>query len=53
MPVLNCIYCKAKKQTKAHIFAPFMCIESLLNGIISIFENLNIVEINIKKMDVY
>ena len=49
MSALNCIDCKVEQKTKAHVFGLSIFSESSLNGNISVFEDLNIVQIDIKK----
>ena len=51
MPALNCINCRVEGKTKAYAFAPFMFSKSSLTGNISVFEDLNIVQMGIDKTD--
>ena len=51
MPILNVINYKKEDATKAYAFAPSMFCESSTNGNISVFEDLNIIQMGIDKTD--
>lgn len=51
MSTLNCINFRVEKKIKAYVFVPFMFGESSLISNISIFEDHNIVQIDINKTD--
>lgn len=53
MPKLNIIDCKCKEKTKVFAFAPAMHNKSLLSNNISMFEDLNIIQIWIDKTDTW
>lgn len=49
--ILNIIYYKKEDATKTYAFAPFMFSKSSTNGNISVFEDLNVIQIGIDKTD--
>lgn len=51
MPVIDCIKCEAKKKTEIYVFLFSMFSKSLFSGNQSVFQNLNIVQIDIDKKD--
>lgn len=51
MPILNIINCKKEGATKAYAFAPSMFSESSTTGNISVFEDLNVIQMGIDKTD--
>ena len=53
MPALNCIDYRAEKKTKAYVFALSIFSESSLTGNISVFEDLNVIQMGIKRTDAY
>lgn len=53
MPVINCVDCKVEEKTKAFMFAPFIFSESSLAGNISVFEDLNIMQMGIEKTNIH
>lgn len=51
MPVINVINCKRKGLTKAYLVSPFILSKSSTTGNISVFEELNIIQIGMDKVD--
>lgn len=51
--IINYINYKIEKKIKTHIFPLFIFSQSLFNRNISIFKNFNIVQIDIKKTNLY
>lgn len=51
MPKINRIDCKTKGKIKAYTVAPSMLSKSFLSNNILVFEDLNIIQISINKMD--
>ena len=49
---LNCINCKIVGKIEVYAFILFIFSESLLNHFLLVFENLNIVQMGIKKTDI-
>lgn len=53
MLVLNYINCEIEKMTKTNAFALSLFNESLLIDNISVFKNFNVVQMNIKRIDIH
>lgn len=53
IPTINYIYCKIEEKIKAYTFTLSIFSKSSLNSNILIFENLNIVQIGIKKINIH
>lgn len=51
MPTLHYIDYKVERKTKVHAFALLMFSKNSLTSNILVFENLNIVQMNIKRID--
>ena len=51
MPNINKIDCKTKRSIEAHGFAPLISTKSLTVGNIAVFEDFNVNQIRIKKID--
>lgn len=51
MTKINVINCKTEEKTKAYTFAPLMFSESFLSDNLSIFEDLNVIQIGIEKIN--
>lgn len=51
MPVIDVIDCKTKRATRAYPFVPSMASKSTTAGNISVFEDLNITQIDRDKDD--
>lgn len=52
MPIIDKINCKLEKKTESYIFAFLIFSENLFMDNQSIFENLNVIQLNIIKTDV-
>lgn len=51
MSAINCIDCRAEGKTEAYAFAPSMFSESSLAGNMSVFEDLSVIQMGIKRTD--
>lgn len=51
MLAINCINCKAKKKTETYAFTPSLFSKSLLARNLSVFDDLNKIQIGIRKTD--
>lgn len=51
MSKINIIDCKTEEKTEAYVFAPSMFSENSLSGNQSVFEDLNVVQMGIDKMN--
>ena len=51
MSVINCIDCRMEKKTETYTLPLFMFSESSFNGNLLVFEDLNVIQMGIKKTD--